>query len=411
MKRVALFGAGAEVDLGFSSGKNFTADTFYRSKTALYSSLRDYYKNRLGSEAESILPKSYVASFLLQPMGSAFKALVENIAKKQPDFVDETLGCFSDCGSRSLEQNELKKLYQKLIIENDSSDDIWRQRSIFDCLPADMHFGILESYYSELICPNEHPVRFWKLVNFYWSAFFSVALPICDNLYSKKSDYCRNKYEYILHDLNAAISDIHNLNNIGDWCQGNCYYNTLKGLFDGVITTNYTPHSSYVVNFEESRLARLSGSLSSFEELETLSVFDARTSPIGDNEFVFPYMMCQSPVKPIVDSSQLLEYSKAINMLNDADELIVLGYSFCREDTHIANLVRSAAKSNQKLKIIVLLYDDKSESYSHFEYYDKTHDAKLNVLRKIRLSEDDRLSVKLVSNCGSHAIEELQLSQ
>ena len=69
--------------------------------------------------------------------------------------------------------------------------------------------------------------------------------------------------------------------------------------------------------------------------------------------------MTRSPVKPIIDASQLRTYARAIQALDASDTLVVLGYSFCDDDAHIAAIVRDYIVRNGK-RMFYLGYDDKT---------------------------------------------------
>lgn len=185
----------------------------------------------------------------------------------------------------------------------------------------------------------------------------------------------------------------------------------MANKFDGVITTNYTPYINYLMtdsNDSPSHIARLSGSLSQFEDVKTLAVSDSLHEQIDSQSCIFPYIMCQSPVKPIIDANQLSEYSKAIKMLNSADEIVVLGYSFCDEDSHIASIVRTALLNNQNSRLCYFSYNDKLNRLSTdsmARYIDEDTRA---LLKKLRLPTSfDRARVYLVKDCNSKTINEL----
>lgn len=49
---------------------------------------------------------------------------------------------------------------------------------------------------------------------------------------------------------------------------------------------------------------------------------------LGDNDFIFPFLMTPAPVKPIVGACQIKAYADALDVLNQTSLLVVLGYSF-----------------------------------------------------------------------------------
>lgn len=406
MNRVLIAGAGAEVDLGFRSGLSFTQDTFYRQKVRLYNALSDFYEQRLDASHGGLIPSSYEPAFLFNSNGAAFKKLVNNLAKDDPSFLTKALGkSLQDVEDDSTYTNEdYKTLFKNMIKETDDSNVVRDQEAILGAIPSDAHFGVLEQYYSEMLNPEGHKRRFWKLVNFYWSAFFSIVLPITDDSYGNKASYNEDRYAYVLTHLDDVVSEMFDQRNVVDRVSTNCYYSLLRGKFNKVLTTNYTPYSASVVNFEDSRISWLAGRLSQFEHLPELEFTDYSTSDkrIGDNDFVFPYLLCQSPVKPVISLAQIREYAKAADALKEADEIVVLGYSFCNEDAHISSMVGEALRSNETRKLVYFRHESENTPPSN-------RDSELSKLaKKLRISESlakERIELEPISNCESEGFQ------
>lgn len=402
MKRVLIVGAGAEVDLGFKSGPSFTQDTFYRQKDILYGALNDFYQNRLGSSRDELIPTSYKPVFLSNSRGEAFKKLVTNLGKDAPEYLFKVLNKSFDTVSNdeNLTTADYETLYKELIIESDDTDATRRQSVTLKSLPDDAHFGILEQYYSALINPNRHSIRFWKLVNFYWSAFFSIALPITDGFYGKLDSYNKNRYAYVLSHLNDAVRKMFDPNHVNQRTSADCYYSAFHGKFDMVVTTNYTPYAASIVDCNSSRIACLGGKLSQFEHLPEFEYVDYSNEDrnIEDNACVFPYLLCQSPVKPVISIAQIDEFAKAARALRDADEIVVLGYSFCNEDAHIGSMVGEALRG------------DRAEKLTYFSYWPDLNPsfdratASAELARRLRVSNEnavEKIEVVPVANCRS----------
>ncbi len=403
MKRVLIVGAGAEVDLGFKSGPSFTQDTFYRQKDILYGALNDFYQTRLGSSRSDLIPTSYKPVFLSNSRGEAFKKLVSNLVKDAPEYLFKVLGKSFDIISNeeNLTNADYETLYKELIIESDDTDVTRRQSVTLKSLPDDAHFGILEQYYSALINPNGHKNRFWKLVNFYWSAFFSIALPITDGFYEKLDSYNENRYAYVLSHLNDTVHKMFDPNHVNQRTSTDCYYSALRGKFDMVVTTNYTPYAASIVDNSNSRIACLGGRLSQFEHLPEFEYVDYSNEDrnLDDNACIFPYLLCQSPVKPVISIAQIDEFAKAARALRVADEIVVLGYSFCNEDAHISSMVGEALRDGRAKKLTYFSYwSDSNPSFDRAT-------ASAELARKLRVSNEsatEKIEVVPVTNCRSH---------
>lgn len=402
MKRVLIVGAGAEVDLGFKSGPSFTQDTFYRQKDILYGALNDFYQTRLGSSRSELIPTSYKPVFLSNSRGEAFKKLVSNLVKDAPEYLFKVLGKSFDTirNEENLTTDDYEILYKELIIESDDTDATRRQSVTLKSIPDDAHFGVLEQYYSALINPNRHSIRFWKLVNFYWSAFFSIALPITNGFYGKLDSYNENRYAYVLAHLNDAVHKMFDRNHVAQRTSAGCYYSALRGKFDMVITTNYTPYAASIVDCNDSRIACLGGRLSQFEHLPEFEYVDYsnKDRDLEDGACVFPYLLCQSPVKPVISIAQIDEFAKAARALRDADEIVVLGYSFCNEDAHISSMVGEALRDGRAKKLTYFSYwSDSNPSFDRAT-------ASAELARKLRVSNEsatEKIEVVPVANCRS----------
>ena len=118
-----------------------------------------------------------------------------------------------------------------------------------------------------------------------------------------------------------------------------------------------------------------------FESLESLTARDIRTEPIVQNEFVFPFLMTQAPIKPIVVANQMRSYAKAFETLDNTNILVVLGYSFCDSDYHIASLVHDYMQHRDK-RLIYLSYGGK--------------ESPDDIARKLRLNPDSHYNIEVM---------------
>ena len=87
-----------------------------------------------------------------------------------------------DEGEQKLNCDELNTLYDALIKEA-SRDSLAIQKlkdHLLKDLPEDAYFGTIEGYFSSLLNPSRRNKAFWKLINYYWSAFFAVSAPLIE---------------------------------------------------------------------------------------------------------------------------------------------------------------------------------------------------------------------------------------
>lgn len=123
---------------------------------------------------------------------------------------------------------------------------------------------------------------------------------------------------------------------------------------DNVARTNYTPFTKV---FGIGDIFYLSGKLSQFEIPEELRIVDFEKGENVDmkTKHVFPYILTQAPIKPIINPTQIAEYSNAICALSELDVLVILGYSLCENDNHINAILRNFVIQENK-KIIYCNY-------------------------------------------------------
>ena len=268
------------------------------------------------------------------------------------------------------EQKEKKKdVFDLLVVDKKmpAESKLIRElcsESLREVANADIHYGYLEQYYSALIDLKKDKAtnsRQWTLINFYWSCYFAILEPLLKTLGGSEKDALpkelKTKEDYfeVLDHLPELTKILWTLRFLENREQGDekelHYYEALTGVFDYVMTTNYTPLILQVFpkNGEggnaqlEGKVIRLSGSLAQFERRDTLMVDSLDQSLTGwkaDRSLYFPFLMSQSPVKPMINTVQLRQYARALDALDKTDELVVLGYSFTKNDEHVVTIVR-----------------------------------------------------------------------
>ena len=257
----------------------------------------------------------------------------------------------------------------------------------------------MESLYATLIHPDEHKNKFWRLLNYYWSAYFSILLPI---LFKNPSllPGVDAGYKSILDNLGVITQRIWDDSFVERFVDENTYHAVLRNKFDYVLTTNYTPYSRAFLKRCDKRcddVLYLAGSLVEFESASVLEHQRCDETDPCDLGCPFPYLMTRSPVKPIIDARQLRTYSEAIDALDKSSLLVVLGYSFCDDDAHIAALVRSFL-SNEEKQMLFLGYDDVSV---------EQHAEALRHVLRVDSNVMDRVRVLPVHDVHSPAVEEV----
>lgn len=385
-----LAGAGAEADepYGLPCGDAFTWNTCYTKNDELYDALDAFYAGRLPKKSrQRNLPLTYQPLFLYAKNNSEFKKLVAAIAREDSQAFKDLLypsanmskkkmdKLIKNAESYTLDEKDYETIFDQ-VITNTGASEASRNLVVrtLRTLPRDSYFGTIETYFSSILNPARRNQQFWKLINYYWSAFFAVAEPLIKKGFEgDKRLEDEGLYSFTLQNLNEVVSEISKPNFFAESQLLGTYYWRLRGHFDSVITTNYTSLSHVL----ETEPIHVSGALWKFESPESLTVRDITDEALRDDEFVFPYLLTQVPIKPIICDSQVKDLVDMENALAKATDLVVLGYSFCENDAHIASIVGSWVTERDARRL-------------HFFYYDQTEDATSaeNVCDFLRIGHD-----------------------
>lgn len=379
-KTCLLVGAGAEVGLGLPSGPKYLLDTYFTKRPEMYEALRDFYRTRC------ILPdgvSDYRAEYLFTPQSATFHALAESLKEVNFTYVSDILGELEDDASFTNEQ--YAKLFEHLVFED--SNEPRKKEEIAEAAEriGTGFYGSLESLYAALIHPGDYKIRFWRLLNYYWSAYFSIVLPIISTSAFPMPDGVAN-YTNVLNNLEEISRAIWADKFVECFIDSDTYHAALRDKFDYVLTTNYTPYSRAFLkqnNKGSEDAVYLAGSLVEFESASTLEHRKCDALDPCELGCPFPYLMTRSPVKPIIDVRQLKTYSYAIDALDNSDQLVVLGYSFCDDDVHIATIVRNYLSDSNK-KMLFFGYDDTSVE-QHAEVLQKALRADADVMSRVQV--------------------------
>lgn len=415
---VFLFGAGAEYgekSFGLPSGPDYTLKTMQQKRDKLYSVLRKFYT----SERMGHYVKGYQPEFLFKRESHTFQELIfraakdciENGSTGGAEFADY-VKLVSNYQSHNLEwdnedqkearrkiKEEAKKVYD-LLINDDTQEqktDAGDKRSNEEKTLKNYlsFYGAVEKDFGAIIDPNKvGRAQFWRVINYYWSAFFTILEPLCKNQvwYQNCNGDPPKFYEYVLNNVARVIDDVYakydysrvESNELQIF---NYYLNAIKYFPDSMaITTNYTPFVEHYFP----RNAYLAGRLSEFEFPTELDIKDIRDTEVLSTNFIFPFLMTQAPVKPIISPKQVREYCKALKYMEVANTLIIIGYSLSDADNHINAMLREFA-TNEKKNIIYCFFDPKGETTDNV--------AQEYVLQSLKLPNDVS-NVKVLRNKG-----------
>ena len=438
-KICVLFGAGAEVCYGLSDGGTFTVNTLLRKREELYEQLDKIIYKDINIEE---FAGKYKKNFLFRKDSTSFKKIFKNTVRKyyslgdveDNDVCEKILELYNEEKENDKisanntktgkEKDEIKKakdkiektddikekankiiefFYKDIIIDLDAmtNDNNVNKNNIYTKLKDYFVYdGAVEQKFSNIINPKEKSSNaFWGLVNYFWSAYMEILIPIVKNSpkYSKNEKFEKNKYEFILNNLKEITEYIYD--DIGDFIHNYSYkkdgeyydiiHKSLEPCY--VITTNYTP---FVEHYFKNNIAFLAGRLCEFEYPRKLCITDICKNPLDWSELFFPFMMTQAPIKPIIVPEQIKEYNKALEFLNECDVLIIIGYSMSEMDNHINAMIRKFI-TNKNKKMIYCEFWDKEKTNEKFNEND--------VIKRIRkcLRVETANNIFIIKNEGN----------
>lgn len=410
-----FFGAGAEAVFGMPMGAQYTLDTILSERSQMIEALRSFYKGKTNEYSTT-----YVGQYLFNQDSHTFREIISRAAEalsKKPSDIDEeskkVVDCFNyDPKDKDAERAffaEVRKVFEYVVIDIDKPSAEGKRPQFISGINVPTkylslmekfsYYGSVEKDFSTIINPKEAGSRrFWRLINYFWSAYFSIIIPVL-NLSSKycgNVEYNKNKYAYILTNLDEIVRYIYSdeFRSEIDKKYQSSYYSKLKRVFPNstAVTTNYTPFLEFA-EFAETMF--LAGKLSQFEIPEELRVVEIGGNEDISNRFIFPYMSTQAPLKPIVDCVQLKEYSKLIDTLGNTDILVIIGYNINDNDNHINALLRDFLIRKPTNRIVFSQYVKNGD-----EFHSKT--AISNVAKKLRIStETAKNQITAIPNYGT----------
>lgn len=346
-----FFGAGAEIGFNLPSGGKYTKETMLTRRAKLYDALNEFYRERCSAE----YAKKYEKQFLFRKDSITFRKMVYDATGRL--YADKITGnelsnseksllekyySGNDETSENLFAKAVSEAYDKIITDpgfDDSNDSAEFSRLI----NYFTYYGVVEKDFSTIINPNDAGlIKFWRLINYFWSAYFSILLPLIRNSeYSEELK--KNGYKYVLNNLKVLTEYIYS-DDFCNQCLSHSYYDIFKNEFSVycALTTNYTPfvRKLQICNDNDDRYAFLAGELSLFEVPNELQIVDIRNYELSKSDFIFPFLFTQAPIKPIIEPRSIREYAKALTLLNEIDCLIIVGYSLGSSDNHINALLR-----------------------------------------------------------------------
>lgn len=225
----------------------------------------------------------------------------------------------------------------------------------------------VDRYFYSIINPERYgKIKFAKVVNYYWSCYFSVVEDVLKYIInnSNNEEVVGKAKEY--NNCNE-LSFLDNMHGFSKWLYSvdmpyneSSYYSLINKSINeskneinliGIITTNYFRFCEQY--FDDTIVSHPNGKLSMFEFPGELVVRDASVEQMPNNILFFPFIFGQSYTKPIIHPIQIEEFGKMKNILDNSDVLVILGYGVNNDDNHINAYLKQFLFNEEKRMIIV----------------------------------------------------------
>ncbi len=436
-------------DFLFKKNSNVFKDMIFRTLKTIYllddnknkkdiNNLVAYYnqKRKIIEENVKDIKEEYVKELLIRILkNDRIEDISKNKMEKDGEKTDKEKfdklveEIYSDIVTDNSENSNKDKQH----VDNVTDNSKIQNEFINELKNSDLEFaGCLERDFATLMGLNKNDnFRYSRLFNYYWSSFFSIIDKIIekDDELIKKYELDKDKQDYyfnVFSNLKAIITEIYDekflknyennkKNDNNDNNENKNYYEIFSSKdFDNwklhsVITTNYTPFMELYFDRKENNNGKcdnkqdepkksiyLSGKLSLFERSNENEVFDIRDEKKLKPIDYFPFIMTQSPIKPIIHPKQIIEYNNFLKALESSEILIIIGYSLTKNDNHICCFLKE-----YYLKGNTIIYCKYEEDVVNDEkmYCDE---AKEECLKNLNLDKyEDKNRFHVIINTGN----------
>lgn len=393
MAKIAiLFGAGAEGrgQLGLPLGEGFKRDVILAKNVA---SFANHFLQKAESKIDlqnGIIISHNSSSILYQTIvetqehnAEALEILFPNIGDRE--VVNQYLQYKRD---RSRTEEGISKKFTKLYKEKfydalkNAETDISSNPISFFLTHAGI-YSFLDSLFNYLRKPESYKRECARVIKIYYSALLSVLNGMSESIDNSKNKQLLDAYSKLLsendtiddpQELLATVIDgfqtavVEGAMSLSNEEKEKLYYYNVRNLVESnnneisCITTNYTNIGQKIIQLPDERFSYLHGKLGMFEELETKYIADIKEVDLGKT--VFPYLLVQSGVKPIISPFQIREFYKACSMITEADHMLIVGYGVNLDDEHITTILRERLMNGKKVKYFVHCTSKESEEWN-----------------------------------------------
>ena len=388
-KNISLFlGAGAEYDYDMPTGAKFKSETILCKNTVPFienmNSLNGtVYEKKFRNGA-------FIRSNSTNILYQSYKELSDNRKKEMKKLLDEgennvldkyvlyreSKKEYTDKEKKSIKDDFLNLFIKKVYnpIKTGENPKIIEFLSFYSSIDSDFNYLRLPEIYINECC---------NVIKLYYSAYLSILSKLVGNDVITKLQNEKDIRSKLLEEYKNGIEKVKE--------RKSTYYSILKEVdyIDSIVTTNYTTIIDEL--FENQTIYHLHGKMLDFENLYTKEIKEL--NDFKKEDIIFPYILIQSGIKPIINPKQMKIYVNAYEQLVSADYILVLGYSFCNDDEHIINMFREVLKENN-IRLVYLKYVEKDDNRKSEEIKMEENDK----LKKMFNCDDTKIIVEILRN-------------
>ena len=431
IKYTFLFGAGAEGEgqIGMPSGSNFKKDVILAKGVVDFA---DIFLGKTGKKLkEGMLLTANSTGTLYQTVKELtrdkkaeerqkeikrlFKEDVEECTTTVLDYLGKKEGETDDVGDDSYDR--FRKVYKAHFYDY-LYDDKNREKEIPEDSPMDIFlknagiYGYYDSLFNYLRYPKLYEKEVLRVMKLYYaslkSIFDSLLKAAGEDNYSyedlKKVGEAGNSRKCFLEKIGKLEKAV--MKKLEDEKKTeNLYYTAVGKLIqknkenineenagtdnDGsikIVTTNYTGFAKEITGIDEKSIFHIHGGMGLFEDVNNKRI--AELSKFKEDEVIFPYLLTQSGVKPVINYSQLKTLYEGSSALMEAEELIIIGYGLNKDDEHILNVLKERLEIGRKIAYYLYVETDAKKGIrkGNKKYEEKFNEEK-NRVKKLLLDE------------------------
>lgn len=285
--------------------------------------------------------KRYAVAFLQLLVGAHGYNLVKELNEELFEHTPDDLPIFDDIfGMFKLEFNQIASIALDLLLGEKRTFDTNNDSSVENLLSA-ISQKVLEYLFTEVL-------DYQKLIDEHFRYLFSPCTEWAK--FTKMVIFLEIAQDYIAKQIPENITT-------------DGYYNDLTIIKDSIFqigTANYNSILSRIIPELDNKVIHLNGSVKDFYNPYKNEVVQYDEKPSDLKQIHVPFLLTQSGLKPLTSVEMSRRYVSLFDYFKESDVIIVVGFGFNQDDSHINGLFRELVEKNNK-KLFVVGVSDSNE--------------------------------------------------